>query len=123
VTLEDALRKLHATARIIPIEDAKPAYTHPFIAKTLSGKGQPSLFSTHPPQEERGSQDLWHWGVDTDFLDSWILICTNNNPRFEWKDHGTLSTERGSAFIPSILFIPVNSVCEGFIAIYFGTIP
>ncbi len=50
--LVDALRKLEAAARRIPL-DANPATAHMFIVKPFSGEGILSLFSTHPPTEAR----------------------------------------------------------------------
>ena len=47
-----ALRKIDATARRIPL-DANPATAHMFIIKPFSGAGLASLFSTHPPTEQR----------------------------------------------------------------------
>ncbi len=51
--LANALRKLHAAAQKIPM-DASPATAHMFIVNPLFGRGGiTSLFSTHPPMEER----------------------------------------------------------------------
>jgi heat shock protein HtpX len=50
--LADALRKMEATARRVPL-DANPATSHMFIIKPFSGGGLMSLFSTHPPTEQR----------------------------------------------------------------------
>jgi heat shock protein HtpX len=50
--LISALRKIEAAARGIPL-DANPATAHMFIVKPLSGAGLMSLFSTHPPTEQR----------------------------------------------------------------------
>jgi heat shock protein HtpX len=50
--LMSALRKIDATARRIPL-DANPATAHMFIVKPFSGAGLLSLFSTHPPTEQR----------------------------------------------------------------------
>jgi len=50
--LANALRKLHAGAQAIPM-DASPATAHMFIVSPLTGGGIMSLFSTHPPMEER----------------------------------------------------------------------
>jgi heat shock protein HtpX len=52
LALASALEKLHR----VPIRlnlDKRPATAHLFIANPLSGKGMTSLFSTHPPVEER----------------------------------------------------------------------
>ena len=50
--LADALRKIEAVARRVPL-DANPATAHMFIVKPFSGRGLMSLFSTHPPTEAR----------------------------------------------------------------------
>jgi heat shock protein HtpX len=50
--LAGALKKLQARAEAIPM-DASPATAHMFIVNPLSGGGMMSLFSTHPPMEER----------------------------------------------------------------------
>jgi heat shock protein HtpX len=50
--LADALRKIEAVARRVPL-DANPATAHMFIIKPFSGAGLLSLFSTHPPTEAR----------------------------------------------------------------------
>jgi heat shock protein HtpX len=50
--LADALRKIDAASRRIPM-DANPATAHMFIVKPFSGAGLMSLFSTHPPTEAR----------------------------------------------------------------------
>jgi heat shock protein HtpX len=50
--LASALRKLHMGAQRIPM-DANPATAHMFIVNPLRGGGMTSLFSTHPPMEER----------------------------------------------------------------------
>jgi heat shock protein HtpX len=50
--LANALRKLDAGAKRIPLE-ANPSTAHLFIVNPLRGKGIVSLFSTHPPIEER----------------------------------------------------------------------
>lgn len=50
--LADALRKIDAVARRVPL-DANPATAHMFIIKPFSGGGLMSLFSTHPPTEKR----------------------------------------------------------------------
>ncbi len=53
LALADALRKLHAGARVLPMEGARPASAHLFIVNPLTGGGLLSLFSTHPPMEKR----------------------------------------------------------------------
>lgn len=50
--LADALRKLEMGNRRIPM-DANPATAHLFIVSPLNGGGLMSLFSTHPPLQER----------------------------------------------------------------------
>ena len=50
--LADALRKIDAVAKRVPM-DANPATAHMFIMKPFSGAGLMSLFSTHPPTEAR----------------------------------------------------------------------
>ncbi len=50
--LANALRKLDMAARRVPL-DANPATAHMFIVKLFTGGGLLSLFSTHPPTEQR----------------------------------------------------------------------
>jgi heat shock protein HtpX len=50
--LADALRKIDAVSRRVPL-DANPATAHMFIVKPFSGSGMLALFSTHPPTEAR----------------------------------------------------------------------
>lgn len=51
--LANALRKLHSAAQKVPM-NASPATAHMFIVNPLFGRGGiTSLFSTHPPMEER----------------------------------------------------------------------
>jgi heat shock protein HtpX len=52
MALANALRKLHVGAQRIPM-NANPATAHMFIVNPLHGGGLMSLFSTHPPMEER----------------------------------------------------------------------
>lgn len=52
LSLASALRRLHAGSERIPME-ASPATAHMFIVNPLSGGALMSLFSTHPPMEER----------------------------------------------------------------------
>jgi heat shock protein HtpX len=47
-----ALRKIESAARMVPL-DANPATAHMFIVKPFSAAGMLSLFSTHPPTEQR----------------------------------------------------------------------
>lgn len=51
--LANALRKLEMANRQIPMGEASPATAHMFIVNPLTGGGIMSLFSTHPPMEER----------------------------------------------------------------------
>jgi heat shock protein HtpX len=50
--LADALRKIEAVARRVPLQ-ANPATAHMFIIKPFSGGGLAGLFSSHPPTEDR----------------------------------------------------------------------
>jgi heat shock protein HtpX len=50
--LADALRKIDAVSKRVPLE-ANPATAHMFIMKPFTGGGLMSLFSSHPPTEER----------------------------------------------------------------------
>ncbi len=50
--LASALSKLGAASGRIPM-DANPSTAHMFIVNPLSGRSMASLFSTHPPLEER----------------------------------------------------------------------
>ncbi len=50
--LASALQKLHVGVEKIPME-ANPSTAHMFIVNPLRGGGLVSLFSTHPPLEER----------------------------------------------------------------------
>lgn len=52
--LISALQKLHGINQRVPMEDELPAANHMFIVQPLSGRGGlTSLFSTHPPVEQR----------------------------------------------------------------------
>ena len=53
LALAGALRKLHTVSQAIPMLEARPATAHMFIVNPLTGGGLRSLFSTHPPMEER----------------------------------------------------------------------
>jgi heat shock protein HtpX len=56
LALASALRKLHAGSQRIPLHasDATATATaHLFIVNPLTGGGLASLFSTHPPMEDR----------------------------------------------------------------------
>jgi heat shock protein HtpX len=53
LALAQALRKLHNASQAIPMLEARPATAHMFIVNPLTGGGLKSLFSTHPPMEER----------------------------------------------------------------------
>lgn len=50
--LAKALKKLHIASQRIPLK-ANPATAHMFIVSPLAGRGIFTLFSTHPPMEER----------------------------------------------------------------------
>jgi heat shock protein HtpX len=50
--LANALRKLQVASQRVPM-DANPATAHMFIVNPLRGHGIATLFSTHPPMEER----------------------------------------------------------------------
>ena len=52
LSLAKALRKLEVASQRIPME-ANPSTAHMFIVNPLTGGGVLSLFSTHPPMEER----------------------------------------------------------------------
>jgi heat shock protein HtpX len=52
LALASALEKLHKAPIRLNL-DQRPATAHLFIANPLSGKGFASIFSTHPPVEER----------------------------------------------------------------------
>jgi heat shock protein HtpX len=51
--LAGALKKLDDYAHDVPMQGANPATENMFIISPLSGGGVTSLFSTHPPTEER----------------------------------------------------------------------
>ena len=53
--LASALQRLHEGTQTIPnaTAEANPATAHLYIDNPLSGGGMASLFSTHPPMEER----------------------------------------------------------------------
>jgi len=53
MALAHALKRLHTASEQIPMESATPATAHMFIVNPLSGGAFMSLFSTHPPMEER----------------------------------------------------------------------
>jgi len=52
LSLANALKKLQQAAERVPME-ANPATAHMFIVNPLTGGGLMTLFSTHPPMEER----------------------------------------------------------------------
>jgi len=52
LALASALRKLHNMSQKVPLAGS-PATAHMFIVSPLTGKSFTSLFSTHPPVEER----------------------------------------------------------------------
>jgi len=51
--LANALRKLEMANRAAPMPQVNEATAHMFIVNPLRGDGLRSLFSTHPPVEER----------------------------------------------------------------------
>lgn len=51
--LASALNKISGGVEHMPMENAKPATAHMMIMNPLSGRSMLSLFSTHPPVEER----------------------------------------------------------------------
>lgn len=53
LALANALRKLHTASHMIPMHEARPTTAHMFIVNPLTGGALLSLFSTHPPMEER----------------------------------------------------------------------
>jgi heat shock protein HtpX len=53
LALASALRKLQMGVQAMPMEGARPATAHLFIANPLTGGSLLRLFSTHPPMEER----------------------------------------------------------------------
>jgi len=55
LSLANALKKLQQAAERVPME-ANPATAHMFIVNPLTGGGLMTLFSTHPPLEERISR-------------------------------------------------------------------
>jgi len=55
LSLANALKKLQQAAERVPME-ANPATAHMFIVNPLTGGGLMTLFSTHPPMEERISR-------------------------------------------------------------------
>lgn len=50
--LADALRKIERASKQVPL-DANPATAHMFIIKPFTVSGMLSMFSTHPPTEQR----------------------------------------------------------------------
>ena len=53
LALASALRKIEGWSREIPMHAGSPATAHLFIQNPFSAGGMASLFSTHPPTEER----------------------------------------------------------------------
>ncbi len=51
--LANALRKLEAASKRIPLHEAKPSTAHLFIVNPLRADAFTKLFSTHPPVEDR----------------------------------------------------------------------
>jgi len=54
--LAGALAKLNQGVAVRPMNGAEPATSHMFIVHPFSGGGLMSMFSTHPPMEERISR-------------------------------------------------------------------
>jgi heat shock protein HtpX len=52
-SLARALEKLAYASQHLPMQGASPATAHMFTVNPLTGRGFASLFSTHPPTEER----------------------------------------------------------------------
>lgn len=52
-SLASALQKLQQAATMAPMQEATPATSHMFIVNPLTASRLASLFSTHPPTEER----------------------------------------------------------------------
>ena len=57
--LVSALRKIESASKVVPL-DANPATAHMFIIKPFSAGAMLSLFSTHPPTEQRIQALLQH---------------------------------------------------------------
>lgn len=55
-SLASALEKLSVASERIPMIEARPATAHMFIVNPLTGRSLATLFSTHPPIEERVSR-------------------------------------------------------------------
>ena len=53
LALARALRKLQRASEAAPSPIAQPAFAHLYLVNPLSGRSVASLFSTHPPLEER----------------------------------------------------------------------
>ncbi|HEY4027220.1 MAG TPA: zinc metalloprotease HtpX [Candidatus Dormibacteraeota bacterium] len=53
LALASALRKLQRASEIVPSETAQPAFAHLYLVNPLSGRSFATLFSTHPPLDER----------------------------------------------------------------------
>jgi heat shock protein HtpX len=53
MALANALRKLERATQVIPSQTAQPAFAHLYLVNPLSGQTLSTLFSTHPPLEER----------------------------------------------------------------------
>src|SRR6202171_5937873 len=53
MALASALRQLQRASQGVPSQHAPPAFAHLYIVNPLSGQALGTLFSTHPPLEER----------------------------------------------------------------------
>ena len=60
--LASALKKLDIASKRIPL-DANPATAHMFIVNPLRGGGMASLFSTHPPMDDRIARLVAYGGI------------------------------------------------------------
>jgi heat shock protein HtpX len=53
LALASALRKLGRASHFAPSQTAQPAFAHLYLVNPLSGQSLATLFSTHPPLDER----------------------------------------------------------------------
>jgi heat shock protein HtpX len=53
LALASALRKLERATQVVPSRTAQPAFAHLYLVNPLRGQSFATLFSTHPPLEER----------------------------------------------------------------------
>jgi heat shock protein HtpX len=90
--LVSALRKIEGASRAVPL-DANPATAHMFIIKPFSIGGMLSLFSTHPPTEQRiqallqrlavlpAESDLFRPGMDVTVRRRAVAVFRPRRPR------------------------------------------